>query len=147
MNALDLLIQDHRVVEKLFSEFQTATAGRRAEAFGEVYTELTMHTEIEEQIFYPALMTESAQEVEHSLDEHTKAKALLQELQDTDTDNDSFDTRFTELMADVQKHIREEEQPGGLMDIARQRLGEAALDEMGMQMEMMKGRMQGPKAA
>jgi hemerythrin superfamily protein len=147
MNAIDLLMGDHRVVEKLFSEFKTATVRRWDELFDQVYSQLTVHTEMEELEFYPALASIVPDRVDHSIDEHSMVKSLLEELHAVDDKGQgSFEKRFGDLMMEVQKHIREEEEPGGLMDIARQHIDEFTLANIGERMTRIKNS-KAPKAA
>src|SRR5689334_502697 len=138
MNAIDLLMRDHRVTEKLFSEFKAATANRWPELFAQVYTELTMHTDLEEHEFYPALARFAADKVDHSIDEHSAVRALLEELRVSGTADPAFESRFGELMMEVQRHVSEEEGPGGLMSLAQQNLDDATLMNMGERMERTK---------
>jgi hemerythrin superfamily protein len=138
MNAIDLLLHDHRVTEKIFSEFKAATANRWDELFEQVYSELTTHADLEEHEFYPALARFAADKVDHSIDEHSTVKSLLAELRECDKGDPSYESRFSDLMTEVEKHIREEEGPAGLMNLAQQNLDEASLMRMGERMERLK---------
>src|SRR5205085_5900200 len=83
MNAIDLLKDDHREVERLFSEFLAAEdseADQREEIFQQIEKELLVHGDIEEQIFYPAVEDFASGEVEEALNEHAQVKTLLGEL-------------------------------------------------------------------
>ena len=56
LNAVALLKADHREVEELFAEFEGAAGAAKKQALVEkICTELSAHTVIEEEIFYPAL--------------------------------------------------------------------------------------------
>ena len=56
MNALDLLIEDHQKVRQLFQQVQQIRDNdEKKELFDQIDTELAVHAEIEETIFYPAL--------------------------------------------------------------------------------------------
>ena len=138
MNAIDLLMHDHRVTEKIFSEFKAATRNRWDELLEQVYSELTTHVDLEEHEFYPALARFSADKVDHSIDEHSTIKSLLEDLRKSDKGDALFERRFGDLMMEVEKHIREEEGPGGLMNLAQQNLDEASLMQIGERMELLK---------
>jgi hemerythrin superfamily protein len=138
MNAIDLLMRDHRTVEKLFSELQAATSAERERLFRQLNEELRTHTEAEEEAFYPSLPADSGDLVNRSIQEHAAVRRLLRQLLGVDVDSDRFDRDFTALMKDVQTHIREEEEPGGLMDVAREQLTASALDAIGGEIERVK---------
>ncbi|MDP3384693.1 MAG: hemerythrin domain-containing protein, partial [Phenylobacterium sp.] len=54
IDAIKLLKDDHREVEDLFEQFEKATAkDRKAKIVQKICTELTVHSLIEEEIFYP----------------------------------------------------------------------------------------------
>ena len=55
MDPFELLKTDHRKVEQLFSQLESANGKRKLEVFKQIKTELELHTQIEEKIFYPAL--------------------------------------------------------------------------------------------
>ena len=55
MDAFNLLKADHRKVEKLFSQLESARGQAKLRVFEQIKTELDLHTHIEEKIFYPAL--------------------------------------------------------------------------------------------
>src|SRR5688572_25034191 len=102
MNAIDLLMRDHRTVEKLFSELQTATSDNRERLVRELDRELRTHTQAEEEAFYPAFHAESGDMVNRALQEHAQAKRLLGQLVKIDVDSGAFETTLLELMKDVQ---------------------------------------------
>ena len=54
-DAVALLKADHRKVEELFEKFESARGeGRKKALAEEICLELTVHTRIEEDVFYPA---------------------------------------------------------------------------------------------
>jgi hemerythrin superfamily protein len=147
MNAIDLLMRDHRTVEKFFSELPTATPGEQERLFGDLNQELRAHMEAEERVFYTALHAESGDLINRSIQEHAAARRLLDQLAAADVDSDFFKRTFVALMKDVQTHIREEEEPGGVMATAREQLTESALDGIGDKIEQIKTERRGPMAA
>jgi len=55
-DATHILAADHRKVEGLFEDFERASsASRKASLAREICTELKIHAQVEEEIFYPAL--------------------------------------------------------------------------------------------
>ena len=116
MDAIKLLKDDHKNVEKLFREFESA--GDRAyvqkrKIVDQVIEELTVHASIEEQIFYPVTRA-TVPDVEdlslESLEEHHVVKLLLAELQHMDSDHERFVAKMTVLMENVRHHVKEEEE-------------------------------------
>jgi hemerythrin superfamily protein len=139
MDAIELLKQDHRRVEQLFSDFlENESETTQEDLFQQIETELLAHGEAEEQVFYPALREHAADKVEEALKEHGRVKQLLADLLDEDVNEEDFESKFTQLMEDVQHHVSEEEGPGGVMEIARELLGQEELSDMAAQIEAIK---------
>ena len=117
MDALVLLIGDHNRVRGLFSKFNTAKeAGNVAEMTRlaeTIVTELTVHTTIEEEIFYPAtkpLTEETTEDVAEGLEEHNVAKTLMAELQELEAGSETWVAKMTVLIESVEHHAGEEEE-------------------------------------
>jgi hemerythrin-like domain-containing protein len=111
MDAFQLLKEDHRKVEQLFSELESATGKAKLDVFKQIKTELELHTHIEEKIFYPAL--EEPEET-HDLaleayEEHAVVKTLLKELGRARTANDEWEAQAKVLQENVEHHVEEEE--------------------------------------
>lgn len=115
MDAIKLLTQDHRQVERLFKEYERAgdrahtSKGRIAEA---VVRELSIHASIEEQFLYPtarALSEKLDDQVLAALEEHHVAKATLAELDQMSPTDERFDAKMTVLMESIRHHVDEEE--------------------------------------
>ena len=131
MDAIDVLKQDHRRVEELFSKFlETDSELTQEDLFQQIQTELTAHAEAEERVFYPAIREHGSGAIEQALQDHARVKELLMEILTADLDEDGFESRFTELMQDVRSHVEEEEGPGGIMEMARQNLDDVTLRRM-----------------
>lgn len=111
MDAIKLLKQDHREVEKLFQEFENARTPRQAQLAEEICRKLTVHTMIEEEIFYPAAREALKDEdlIEEAEVEHQSAKDLIAQIQGSTPDDDKFEARVTVLGEYVRHHVREEE--------------------------------------
>jgi len=112
MDAVELLKADHRKVEDLFESFEKArTPDRKEKLVKQICTELTVHTMIEEEIFYPACTGEIEDDtVDEAYVEHDGAKVLISELLKSDTDNEFYDAKVTVLSEMIKHHVKEEEQ-------------------------------------
>lgn len=142
MDPFELLKTDHRKVEQLFSQLESANGKRKLEVFKQIKTELDLHTQIEEKIFYPAL--EEPEET-HDLaleayEEHAVVKDLLKQLGRARTANDEWEAQAKVLQENVEHHVEEEENE--LFEKAQAALGEEELEELGDRMEAEKARKQ-----
>src|SRR5690349_24432504 len=112
MDAFNLLKADHRKVEELFSQLESASGGAaKMRVFEQIRTELELHTHIEETIFYPAL-EEPKQTHELTLeayDEHGVVKKLLQVLSRAKSPTDEWEAQAKVLQENVQHQVEEEE--------------------------------------
>ena len=114
--ATSLLKEDHRKVKKLFAEFDKLDEGDEAEMariFEEVKKEITLHAEIEEEFFYPALQKaddEEAQElVLEAYEEHRLVKQLIEEIAGLTADDEVFCAKMKVLKDTVLRHVEQEE--------------------------------------
>lgn len=115
MTAIDMLKQDHKEVQRLFHQF--ARAGERAfqrkrRIAEKTFEALDVHTQLEEEIFYPAVRVadQSGDDmVSQATEEHSAVKSLIRELKTTDPDAAVYDATFKVLTENVRHHIREEE--------------------------------------
>lgn len=134
MNAVDLLKEDHRKVQQLFSDYISADEDdftRREDLFQEIEKSLLAHTEAEEQIFYPALQDQAPDLIERSREEHDEVKQLLADMLGYEVDDEEFENRMNTLMEKVQMHVQEEEGSNGSFQVARDHLSSQELDQMG----------------
>jgi hypothetical protein len=112
MNAIELLKSDHREVESLFADFEEPSSDKIG--LGRtICTELMIHTEIEEELFYPAakeaLGGDDADLVSEANVEHGSLKQLIADLDGSGPDDELFEARFKVLKEYVQHHVKEEE--------------------------------------
>ncbi len=115
-DAIALLMADHDEVEALFKQFQQAkkNGGDKADIVEQICKALTVHAEIEEEIFYPAARGALADKDEDDLIdeaevEHASIKSLVEQLQDTDPNDELFDAKVKVLCEYVNHHVKEEE--------------------------------------
>ncbi|MFD5767706.1 hemerythrin domain-containing protein [Streptomyces sp. NPDC127049] len=144
MDAIVLLREDHKMVEKLFKRFEKTgeddLAERRAIA-DEVVSELTVHAWIEEQVFYPAAREAAPDTTDHileSIEEHHAVVWMLSELKGMDPSDERFKAKMSVLMENVRHHVEEEEQEW-FPDV-RKAMGRNRLTEIGEQLEAEKAK-------
>ncbi|MGI8847860.1 MAG: hemerythrin domain-containing protein [Candidatus Dormibacteria bacterium] len=142
MDAVDLLLADHRAVEKLFGEFVRADAETRQEVSEQIVRELSVHAAIEEEtVFYPAVradVPEGDPLVEHSLDEHQEIKDALARVDDrmAKSHTKEFADKVTRLQEVVDHHVQEEESE--VFPAVREALTKTRLNELGTAMNRKK---------
>jgi len=158
MHAIKLLKADHARVQELFRHYEKA-GGQHREIAEQIFTELEMHTTLEEELFYPALrdrvkpetrelapptaeeetedeaadvMAEDEDLVTEALEEHREVKSLIATLRTLDPRDAQFQTTFAELREGVEGHVGMEEDE--LMPDTEAVLGDE-LERLGRQME------------
>lgn len=112
-DALTLLKEEHRHVEELFEQFESARKPeRKQQILQTLCAELTVHAMLEETHFYPAVR-EVLKKDEHLLDEaeveHAGVKALVAQLEAESPDAELYEAKVTVLKEYVQHHVKEEE--------------------------------------
>ncbi|GAA4593229.1 hemerythrin domain-containing protein [Planotetraspora phitsanulokensis] len=138
MDAIVLLKDDHKTVEKLFKAFEKAGKGAHKEKqriVGKIIQELTVHAYIEEEIFYPSArheVPETGSHVLESVEEHHVVVWMLSELKNLDPADERYDAKVTVLIENVRHHVEEEEQEW--FPQVRKALGRNRLQELGERM-------------
>jgi hemerythrin superfamily protein len=121
-DAIALLKADHRQVEAWFAQFAKSKSTQKKQQLAtNICDALTVHTTIEEEIFYPAFIEETGDKDTHheAVVEHAGAKKLIAEIQAMSPDEDYYDAKMTVLSEMIKHHVKEEEQPGGMFAEAR----------------------------
>jgi hemerythrin superfamily protein len=111
-DAIALLKEDHRTVEKLFKDFESAKGdGRKEKLARQICLELTVHTKIEEEIFYPACEGKIEEDLlKEAKVEHDSAKLLMAEIEaGSGQSDDYFDAKVQVLSEQIEHHVKEEE--------------------------------------
>ena len=111
LDAIALLKADHRKVEQLFEDFEKAGSdGRKRKLAEQICLELTVHTRIEEEIFYPACRGKIEDDlVDEAAVEHDAAKVLIAEIEGGGPDDDFYDAKVKVLSEMIEHHVEEEE--------------------------------------
>ena len=110
--AIAMLIQDHQKVQKLFKQFEkTENEEERSRIVEEACADLTVHTQLEEQVFYPAVRRalDEADLIDEAEVEHDVAKDLIEKLKGMKARNGEFSATFTVLSEYVLHHVEEEQ--------------------------------------
>jgi hemerythrin superfamily protein len=121
-DAISLLKADHRQVEEWFSEFEKSkSTSKKEQLASDICEALTIHTTIEQEIFYPAfLQATQDKDIHHeALVEHDGAKNLIAQIQAISPEDDYFDAKVTVLSEMIKHHVKEEEKPGGMFAEAK----------------------------
>ena len=116
-DAIELLTADHRNVEKLFKKYEKlaedgGTYNEREALAATICAELTVHAQVEEEIFYPAARDTLDEEdlVDEAIVEHATANDLIAQLADMSPDDDLYDAKVKVLGELIEHHVEEEEE-------------------------------------
>jgi hypothetical protein len=110
-DAIALLKADHRAVEELFAKFEKASGdGRKQTLAEEICLELSVHAQIEEEIFYPACEGKVDEDLlKEAYVEHDGAKVLIAEIMNGGPSDEYYDAKVTVLQEEIEHHVEEEE--------------------------------------
>jgi len=134
-DAIALLKADHRTVEELFAKFEKASGDGRKQALAEeICLELSVHAQIEEEIFYPACEGKVEEDLlKESYVEHDGAKVLIAEIIKGRSGDEYYDAKVKVLQEEIEHHVEEEEKRmEGLF--AQARKAELDMDALGEQL-------------
>jgi hemerythrin-like domain-containing protein len=116
-DACDLLDADHRKVQKMFKEYEELTnsrarsaAQKKMDLARQICMELTVHTQVEEEIFYPACRDaiKDTDILDEAAVEHQSARELIQQLEQAGEADEMYDAKVKVLGEYVNHHIKEE---------------------------------------
>lgn len=144
MNAIDLLKADHEKVKSILSQLSESTdraVKKRTELLEKLELEVSIHTQLEEEILYPAYKAAGgkaeAEMYYEAKEEHRTVDSLvLPDLKGTDPTSPEFAGRVKVIKELLEHHIEEEETD--MFPHAKKLLGKAKLDELGDQMLTLK---------
>jgi hemerythrin superfamily protein len=113
-DAIALLIADHRKVKDLFEQYENLgdrSKANKKKVAAQICLELTIHTHIEEEIFYPAIRGPigDGDLMDEALVEHAGAKDLIAQISEMDPGEDLYDAKVKVLSEQIDHHVGEEE--------------------------------------
>ncbi len=111
-DAIALLRADHKLVSDLFAQFEKTRSGNRKKTLvAQICRELTVHAQIEEEIFYPAVKQalKDKELVPEATVEHASVKDLIAQVRDVEPDGEMFDARVKVMGEFVKHHVKEEQ--------------------------------------
>jgi hemerythrin superfamily protein len=143
--ALELLMADHRKVEDLFEQYdqeKDGDEGTRREIAQRICTELTIHAQVEEELFYPWLREnledDEMEMLEEAQIEHNTAKDLIAQIEAATDIDEVYNAKVKVLGEYIKHHVQEEENE--IFPEVRDEQEE--LDELGQEMAARKGELQ-----
>ena len=113
-DAITLLKADHAAVSKMFAEYDKLgdkAHAKKLKLARKICSELKIHTQIEEEIFYPATRAALPKEddlLDEAQVEHDGAKDLIMQLDNMEPGDDLFDAKVTVLSEYIKHHVKEE---------------------------------------
>jgi hemerythrin superfamily protein len=114
-DAVDLLDADHKAVKQMFIDYDSlcgdqAPAGERQALAQRICQALTVHTQIEEEIFYPKVRDaiDDPQLIDLAFDEHAEAKQMIADIEQMDAAEEGYDDAVKQLGKVIDQHVLEE---------------------------------------
>ena len=146
--AIDLLVDDHKKVKKLFKDFDKLKDKGEEEdkqaLVQEICAELILHTQIEEEVFYPAIRDLVEEDMVNEAEvEHASAKDLIEQIQALDPSDPMYDAKVTVLGEYIEHHVEEEEKEM----FPKVKKSKLDLEKLGEEMISLKEAAQMPHAA
>lgn len=133
MDALEMLNNDHRMVEQLFRDYKSAASDDQRRGVVEIaIRELSKHAALEELMVYPLAkqaIPDGEQEIDHHLDEHMAVKKTLVALDEAGDNRQETEKLMSTLQQEIDEHVQDEE--GRLWPKLRQAVDQEALDDLG----------------
>ena len=112
VEATALLRADHKHVSELFEQYEeTRSQAKKKSLVAEICNELTVHAQIEEEIFYPAVKAalKDKEMVPEAVVEHATLKDLIAQVKDEEPDGEMYDARIKVMSEYVKHHVKEEQ--------------------------------------
>jgi hemerythrin superfamily protein len=110
--ATALLRADHKLVSDLFEEYEKSrSATKKKELVAQICKELTVHAQVEEEIFYPAVQAalKDHELIPEATVEHATLKDLIAQVEGLEPDGDLFDAKIKVMSEYVKHHVKEEQ--------------------------------------
>lgn len=116
IDAIEMLKDDHRKVEALFKQYEQISksddaASSKDTVADEICEKLTVHAQVEEEVFYPAArqVLNTQKLIDEAEAEHAEAKQLIAQIEEMSPEDDAFDTTVKSLRDAIAHHVQEEE--------------------------------------
>ncbi len=112
IDAIAMLRADHKVVSGLFEDFKKArSAAKKRNLVAQICRELKVHTQIEDEIFYPAFQAALRDHalVPEAKVEHQSVKDLIAQVDGVEPGGDDYDAKVTVMGEFVKHHVKEEQ--------------------------------------
>ncbi|MCC3436764.1 MAG: DNA nickase [Oscillatoriales cyanobacterium] len=140
MNITEIISMDHRKVDTIFMEIEkTDNPQKLQEFFGQLYKDLSVHAEAEEQIVYPAVRSYYS-DTQELYDEQAAMKQMLAQIKALNPSSSDFKAQIQQLKKAVQDHVKEEE--NDMFPQIRRNLSEAQMEQMATQFKEAKSTIQ-----
>jgi anaerobic glycerol-3-phosphate dehydrogenase len=128
----NMIRMDHTHVLTTFRQYEIDTPLRAKKGLVDtVCVALEIHSQLEEEIFYPALRAHDTKFLGKSVPEHDQMRRLITQLRNLDPADATYNETFYELMNNVMHHVADEE--AFLLPLAERVLANQ-LGELGAQM-------------
>jgi len=111
-DAIALLRADHKRVTELFQQYEgTRSAAKKKQLVATICEELTIHSQVEEEIFYPAVKAalKDKELVPEAQVEHATLKDLIAQVKDQEPGGEMFDAKIQVMSEYVKHHVKEEQ--------------------------------------
>ena len=139
MNVMTILKKDHRMVSGLLMTLEMTprmNATIRKKLFEQIRTDLTVHAQAEEEVFYPVMRTLTfgmqGPKVDDAYREHQTMKELLNQMMNLDVMGDEFDNKLRDLKNTFQHHVAEEE--GEMFEFVNRRMSKQQQEDLGQRL-------------
>lgn len=112
LDAISLLRADHKIVSELFGQFEsTRSATKKKAIVAKICQELTIHAQLEEEIFYPTVKQalKDKELVPEATVEHDSLKALIAQVEGAEPDGEMYDAKVKVMSEYVKHHVKEEQ--------------------------------------
>lgn len=141
-DAIAMLEDDHAKVKSLFEQFEGLSDRSKAskkKVADQICMELSIHAEVEEQVFYPAVREPVKDDdlMDEAVVEHASAKELIAQIMEMDPGEDLYDAKVKVLSEQIEHHVKEEEEEM----FPKVRKGKVDLVALGAEMEAFKAKL------
>ena len=140
-DAVELILEHHARIRELldqYAELSSRPSQKKQDLVRDLITLLVRHAEVEEQVFYPAVLEmqpDLQDEIDEDLEEHHVGELLMWELDHLPVDAERYDAKVEVLGENMRHHLEEEEE--GLLPQVREQIDEETRRRLGRAMQEM----------